>query len=356
MKKTSIILILVSTLFASTSAQDTLFLKNEKSVVVDVISIEENLINYKKINTKEGTAFSIPVSQVEKIKYRSGNEQFFQIGSDGSPVIEASTEENDKGVSEEKNTTLDQEEPEPKSFRMKLGLGLMVGANFSTIKYNYNNEPINLYNTYRFSPAGGLFIEWEIARFLSLRTSFYYKDNGDRTNGDTYVSKWEFPQDNPIVYSAEGDGFIDKHLGYVEWSILPLFGYTNKDNSLQIQFGGGVYAAYGITGKEKIDLYIDYYRNGEFDETEQVLTSNPVVFVRDLIIEEKIPETLYYNQLDYGFTFYLGVKPRPFNIGASFTWGKANILSTSIEELFYSGEFIQTATNYSFALMFGYYL
>jgi hypothetical protein len=350
MKNIYLILLLLFSIFASLSAQDTLFLQNNESIVVDLISIEDDVIQYYEFKGDSSTIFSIPTLEIDKIVYAEGNEL---------DITENEMDENFPGKQQNKyNSSSENEGDEPgkKKFKMKLGLGLMVGACYSTLQYQFNQQSIDLFNTYRVGPAGGLFLEWEIARFLSLRTSFYYMDKGDRTDGEYYISQWEFPTDNPIVYTAEGNGFIDKHLGYVEWDLLPLIGYTSKNNSFQFQIGAGVYASYGILGNEKIDLFIDYYRNGAFDETEIINQSNAIVFTRDLIVEEKLPETLYYNQLDYGLVFYMGIKPRPMNLGASLSWGKANILSTSVEELFYSGEQIRTANNFSFRLTFGYYL
>lgn len=350
MKNIYFSLLFIFTLFSSLRAQDTLFLQNNGSIVVDLVSMEDDAIQYREFNTDSAQILSIPIHEIDKIVYAEGN------------ILDITENEMDKSYSSEpykenEDQSDGEGEKDPqKKFTMKLGMGLMIGASYSTLQYQYDQQGLDLFNTYRFGPAGGLFFEWEIARFLSLRTSFYYMDKGDRTDGEYFISQWEFPTDNPIVYTAEGNGYIDKHLGYIEWDLLPLINFTKKDNSFQFQLGAGIYAAYGFHGNERIDLYIDYYKNGEFDETEIIDQNNAVIFTRDLIVEEKLPETLYFNQLDYGFVFYMGIKPRPMNLGATLSWGKANILSTTVEELFFSGEKIQTANNFSFRITFGYYL
>lgn len=342
-------------------SQDFIFLKkNGAKAEVSIESVSDEMIYYKKYGNKKGTVFSIPVQQVLKIQFEQGNIQYFDRN-------ETKTENQNKDFQQytleeeifsENTELIDTEQPgkKDKEFKMKLGLGLLGGVGFSTLQYQYQQESYDVGNTYRMGPAGGLMIEWEIARFLALQTSIWYKDKGDRINAGKYVSLWEFPENNPVVYSAEGDGYINKHLGYLEWSVMPMIGYTNVSNSFQVLLGAGVYAGYGISGKEKIDMSVDYYLNGEFDETEVIQRTNDVVFTLEPIIEEKLENELYFNRIDYGFIFGLHVKPRPFMCCLDVSWGKGHVLSSSLEELLSFGEIDHKVTNFTVTLAIGYTL
>lgn len=342
MKKITFFLVSVF-LMINLNAQDTLYLTNTTKVIVNVLSLEDETIKYTEYDADSETEFNIPVARVDMIIYADGNVLDFTENEMNSSFL--STQQT---VSNETN------KKDERDFKTKLGLGIMIGATFNTIHYEFNEEALDLYNSFRFGPAGGIFLEWEMARFLSLRTSFYYLDKGDRTDGESYISRWVFPND-PEVSAAEGNGYLDKHLGYIEGSIMPLLNLSKKDNSFQFQIGAGVFAAYGVAGNENVDLYIKYYLDGKFVEDETRTRTNDLVFVKEGEPVDKKPHNLYYNQIDYGLAFYIGIKPKPFNLGATISWGSSNILTTDTETVPQTPDAIDSASNFGFSLMFGVY-
>jgi hypothetical protein len=337
------VLLFISLFLPKLISQDTLVLNDQTNILVNILSLENDTIDFLDLTGVENEVRHLAVDRIDKIHFSDGRMLDFtenDMDTHFSEVVFSS------GTVAERNENPD--------FRMKIGLGLMLGTSISTLDYSFQDEPVDMFNQYRYGPAGGFFLEWEISRFFSLRTSFIYLDKGDHTNGESYISNWEYTLDDPVVHTGEGNGYIKKQMGYIEGSFLPLFGLTRKRNNSQLQLGAGVYLSYGILGNEEVDLYVKHFEDGKPTGFEFIYENNPVVFT-----PEDQPENITYTtfrQLDYGLAFYLGVKPRPFVFSTTLSWGKSNIQLPSIKQLPYTDKLFDQTRNISLSLLFGIYL
>ncbi|HHH54625.1 MAG TPA: hypothetical protein ENK91_13270 [Bacteroidetes bacterium] len=198
--------------------------------------------------------------------------------------------------------------------------GLNVGLNVNTGFYDYKTGPNPPSGSFMLAPSGGMLLGFQFSKLFSIQSFLKYQIKGDRIDVAKWLNKYEAPPTVNAVWEIEPSGIITTSLHYIEASLIPVFGIGDFRDGMQIQFGAGGFAAYGLKGTEKNDYSFKYYLDSEFDSEDIVEETKQVEFVK-WIPTTNADNIKYFNGFDYGLLFYGGLRYNKINVGINFSWG-----------------------------------
>ena len=77
MKKLLLIIGLFAGLCINAAAQDIIRTKDGRSIEAKILQVDDSNISYKRYSNQNGPTFSIPISQIESVKYQNGDNDVF---------------------------------------------------------------------------------------------------------------------------------------------------------------------------------------------------------------------------------------------------------------------------------------
>lgn len=200
---------------------------------------------------------------------------------------------------------------------INLRFGLMGGLTYSGLSYDFGDgmetEPLS-----RLGYMGGILVDVGLSQRFSLQLPISWKVKGAQAEASFIYSTDH--QYGAFEDAVAADGTITHQLNYIELPVVlnVNFGGVEKHFSL----GLGAYIAMGLSGTETNDYTLYYNEGGFTDYSIPVDWERNIKFGGNAINDEK---TQYLNRWDYGIYGQLSYTINRVMIGASLSYGLADI-------------------------------
>ncbi|MBT8190997.1 MAG: outer membrane beta-barrel protein [Bacteroidia bacterium] len=326
--------------------QDIISLIAGKDVEAKVIEISSEQVKYRLFEFPDGPIYVEEKSNIAKIEYSNGRVEW--ISEEAKEGIQKTDEEQDittpeiEDINDSKDLLQNENFEESPDFmnaaeeeltkESAFRIGVFLGANGATGLYNYKNGPNPPVLSVLPAYSVGAMFNMKLSPGFSLESSLAYRLKGDRINMFKWIDKIEPPTTSGpwIILDTEGDGTIKTEIGYIEWSVTPVF---ELSSSARIGLGG--YFASGIHGKEKSDYTISSYFEGELASRDEIKSTRDIEFV-DILGTDDTDAVRYINRFDYGFTTFIGFGTMPWTVRLTASYGRQTWEPDN--DLFGSGE------------------
>ena len=225
----------------------------------------------------------------------------------------------------------------------QISIAPIVGVSYSSKSGMYMKSDDNKSsNTFIFGILGGLALNIELSKMISIQTEFLYIQKGMST-ADLY------PYYTFAVGGVFRPGEYNVKYNYLEIPLLVKFTFGNK---FKYYFAAGPYIGYAINGKYKFDPAYAYIAQSS---SGRILF---IEFTQENSKKGRPHDPYYYNQLDVGGYVSAGVEKTlgPGTLAIDFRFGMGFIDYYKIENFVYVLDEYQPFYNRNFNLSVAYYI
>lgn len=213
--------------------------------------------------------------------------------------------------------------------------GIKVGANFANINQKFTLAGFEIATKIRLGYNIGAILEYELSEVISLQSGLQLTNKG-----------YSLDLEDGLSTGQSADGYNRYSITYLEVPVNVAYKIRN------FQIIAGPYIAFGISGKNKLDVkYTDTF-NG-FEVT--IKEDKDIRFKGKLNKSDITSDNEYIKGLDYGLSFGIGYNVGPMMINAGYCLGLANLTPEVDGSIFNAKDFkmSNSVLNLSVSYFFG---